>query len=842
MNKAKSAFKNGVQGIFIVAIVVLATARPCYTQGTLDGTFTVGVGADSRVTSAVMRTDGKVVIAGTFLNYNGSSAVRVAQLLRDGNLDMGFNVGGGANAQVNALALATSGKLIVGGQFTTFNGTGRNRIARLNADGTLDMGFNPGSGFNGLVSQVLVQPDGKVLCVGDFTSFNGTGRNRVARLNTDGTLDNSFDPGTGANFFVTSAVLQSDGRMLIGGFFNDYNGGLVIGLARINTDGSLDTSYNFGGSGLNNAVSKIILQADGKALIGGVFTSYNGIGRNRILRTNTNGSLDTGFDPGLGANGEVIAMAVQSDGAVLVGGSFTQFNGVARTRLCRVSSQGTLDVTWTNGANNALNTLLWIPEGKVIAGGLFTSISGSPRNRIVRLNALCTDQIKLLITTDGAGSETSWEIIPTGYAYAAYSGSGLPDNAIVPFDRCLAQGCYQLRVYDSGSDGILDGGYELRSQSGDRIIDNAGNFSNGSVSAIGSGPSLFCLPMGDPKPLFHQRDKVDFVAGNYLVCEENVAVSAEWLVGDQTNDGYDFWIFDPNGSYSYRRFRSHAVSDGFGNVGATRACHMRVNGWFASQHAPADKLLNVRIRTRVNGVNGAFGPAFRFKIDPARAACPLTRLNDFPGDQFESCNKFRSFGPGNFVHARPVSGANKYQFRFQIIDESFSVTRTSNTYFLPLNWVVNPLEVGKTYTVDVRVSFDGGATWCSDAIPPALDPWGTVCSLTINNAVSGPQNEFALSDDVSGSNESAEFIVYPNPLIGDQQLRIQLLDAPIELGSLQLEIFDALGRSVHRSTHAIEASDFNGPLTLDAPLPAGSYLISANASGHRWTSRLLVTR
>src|SRR4030095_10333077 len=97
----------------------------------------------------------------------------------------------------------------------------------------------------------------------------------------------------------------------------------------------------------------------------------------------------------------------------------------------------------------------------------------------------------------------------------------------------------------------------------------------------------------------------------------------------------------------------------------------------------------------------------------------------------------RAFGPGNYVYARPVSGANKYQFRFQIPAESFSVTRTSNHYILLLNWLPNPLQAGKTYQVDVRASKDGGATWCPDFIPPPLNPWGDVCLLTITSSMTG---------------------------------------------------------------------------------------------------------
>src|SRR5690606_31648163 len=184
---------------------------------------------------------------------------------------------------------------------------------------------------------------------------------------------------------------------------------------------------------------------------------------------------------------------------------------------------------------------------------------------------------------------------------------------------------------------------------------------------------------------------------------------------------------------------NHATSDGFANVGATRACHMKINGWFASQAAPANRLLNVRIRTRVNNVNGLWGPAYRFKIDPVRAACPLTMLNDFHGNQFESCNQTRTWGGSNLSHAKPVSGANSYQWRFRNVSAAApDIIRTSTTYFLQLNWPTNPLVPGSQYQVDVRARKNlnpGGQTWCTDHVAPALvDPWGTVCLLTIQGS------------------------------------------------------------------------------------------------------------
>src|SRR5690606_28104299 len=123
------------------------------------------------------------------------------------------------------------------------------------------------------------QNDGKIVIGGNFTTYNGAGRNRIARLNADSSMDTSFDPGLGANFIVYSTAIQTDGKILIGGNFTTYNGTFMNRITRLNTDGSLDTSFNSGYP--NSTVSTIAIQNDGKIIIGGNFTTYNGTGINR---------------------------------------------------------------------------------------------------------------------------------------------------------------------------------------------------------------------------------------------------------------------------------------------------------------------------------------------------------------------------------------------------------------------------------------------------------------------------------------------------------------------------------------------------------------------------------
>ncbi|MFT6034067.1 MAG: putative delta-60 repeat protein, partial [Arenicella sp.] len=356
-------------------------------DGSLDTGFDLGSGANGPVLAISQQADGKVLIGGDFTSVNSTPRNYIARLNADGSLDTGFDLGSGANNIVYAISQQADGKVLISGFFTRINGTPRNRIARLNADGSLDTGFDPGSGASGPVRAISQQADGKVLIGGDFTSINGTPRNRIARLNADGSLDTEFDPGEGAGGFVFAVSQQADGKVLIGGGFTNINGTERSRIARLNADGSLDTGFN-PGSGANTIVNAISQQADGKVLIGGFFTSINGTPRNYIARLNADGSLDTGFNPGIEDN-IVNAVSQQADGKVLIGGDFTRINGTTRNLIARLNADGSLDTGFDpgTGANASVFSISQQADGKVLIGGVFTRINGTPRNRIARLNA-----------------------------------------------------------------------------------------------------------------------------------------------------------------------------------------------------------------------------------------------------------------------------------------------------------------------------------------------------------------------------------------------------------------------------------------------------------------------
>ena len=304
-------------------------------------------------------------------------------------MDLSFDPGSGAGGGgIDAVAVQTDGKVLVSGDFSSINGVSRRGIARLNTDGSVDLGFNPGTGADGRVPALAVQSDGKVLIGGWFTSVNGVSRNRVARLNADGSVDSTFDTGPGPawsnDYFAWRLAVQPDGKVLIGGGLLAFNGATLNRIARLNSDGSLDPSFNVG-SGANQDVYSVAVQSDGKVLIGGTFTSVNDLSRSRLARLNGDGSVDIGFSPGVA--GPVFSVVVQPDGNILIGGNMGSVNGVTRIGVARIQANGTVDLSFDPGAgpDNQVRSVALQADGKVVLGGDFTSVNAVTRVRIARL-------------------------------------------------------------------------------------------------------------------------------------------------------------------------------------------------------------------------------------------------------------------------------------------------------------------------------------------------------------------------------------------------------------------------------------------------------------------------
>jgi uncharacterized delta-60 repeat protein len=509
-------------------------------DGTLDATFDYQNGTNNSVYAIALQGDGKILVGGQFTNYNGVSITRLARLNIDGTVDNSFNTGVGANDYIRTIAIQTTQqgeKILVGGIFTNYSNSNRKGLVRLNDDGSVDGTFDPnGSGINKYIFNISLQTDGKILIGGEFTQYNGSTRNNMARLNADGTLDTGFDPGQGPNSYVYAITQESNGKILVGGFFSYYkirkvgfitrihenstqditfnpvNGAnhgiyakafqnsklLIAGgftvynnmdagrIARLNEDGTLDPTFNIGGIGANGDIRDITLLSNGQILITGLFTAYNGKPVTYLARLNADGTLDESFNTsGNGVNLFINTHAVLSNGKIVIAGSFSAYNGIARRRLARLHADGSLDTDFDPGASIGFDRIYSIlPQGdKIVIAGNFLSYQNIPRNRITRINA--DGSLDLSFNTAGIGAsqeiskmiaQPDGKILIAGY-FDAYNGDvrnrlarlsadGLLDNSFDPGSSVDAD-IYSLAIQRDGK--ILIGGNFTQYNSTSRI-------------------------------------------------------------------------------------------------------------------------------------------------------------------------------------------------------------------------------------------------------------------------------------------------------------------------------------------------------------------------------------
>lgn len=362
------------------------------SEGEHDTSYlTAGVGFDNSVLKVLPLKDKKSMVFGSFTKFNNVFASRIIRLLENGLSDDSFNSGqDGANNLVKAAVLQSDGKIIIGGNFTKYNQTVSNRIARILPNGEIDHTFNIGSGFKSQVYAVALQ-DEKIIVAGNFTSYNDAPAGRIVRLLENGSKDQDFTVGLGADAIIETITIHPDGKILVGGRFNNFNGQPFSHLARLNYNGSIDSDFNIG-VGFDKNVYSIALQSDNKIVVGGSFLSYNGASQKRILRLNSNGSLDTTFESGSGfSNGDVLSLLVQPDDRILVGGTFSgTYKTNSSLRLIRLMKSGDYDLSFQANSNGKINTMSFTSDQRLMIGGDFNFVSGFSKHRIARLK-LCLE-------------------------------------------------------------------------------------------------------------------------------------------------------------------------------------------------------------------------------------------------------------------------------------------------------------------------------------------------------------------------------------------------------------------------------------------------------------------
>jgi len=406
-----------VLGVLFCVQALLAWAQ---TPGTLDTGFDPGTGANSTVIGIHEQPDGKAVLVGNVTEFNSQPVGRIVRVNADGSIDHSYASGSGFNAACLALKAQADGKLLVIGQFATYDGVSLGaRVVRLNTDGTLDTGFAPPAFGTNTIGAIDLLPDGRIML-----GMSAPWPQRVVRLMPDGSVDPTFSTLNTINGNVQRLGAYSDGRVLISGLFTTVQGQARSGLALLQSDGSLDATFD-PGTGASappgpSPVQSILTLPSGLALIGGALTSYNGSAVPRIARLLPSGALDPSFNPGTGFNGSIFGLTSAVSDRLWCMGDFTDFNGSAAPYLCRLNSDGSRDMSYAPaaGPNGFVSVIRTSSSGKHYIGGFFTTYAGTTRNRIARVHDCIATAWFADSDEDGfgdAGSSVSACEAPSGF-------------------------------------------------------------------------------------------------------------------------------------------------------------------------------------------------------------------------------------------------------------------------------------------------------------------------------------------------------------------------------------------------------------------------------------------
>ncbi|HYG36263.1 MAG TPA: delta-60 repeat domain-containing protein, partial [Clostridia bacterium] len=352
-----------------------------HAQFPMPDDFSPDADHDAQVLAA--QGDGKILLGGFFKMLGGQPRAYFGRLNPDGTLDAAFTPV--ADCAVEMGLVQDDGRIVIAGCFSSLNGQPRYHLGRLNPDGTLDTDFKADVNYSCFIYSLCMQDDGRILVGGDFHSLGGETRKCLGRLNADGTVDKGFTVSVEGSYpnspVVDTLAVQPDGKILVGGRFSSLGGQPRCNLGRLNVDGSVDMTF---APEANDRVYGVTVQADGGILLRGAFTTVNGQMRKYLTRIHADGILDEKFDPA--SDGFLLSLALQSDGKILVAGDFTAIGGQLRRYFGRLNADGTLDSSFQPAEDQGIYSVVIQTDGKILLGGSFSTLGGLPRKRLARLN------------------------------------------------------------------------------------------------------------------------------------------------------------------------------------------------------------------------------------------------------------------------------------------------------------------------------------------------------------------------------------------------------------------------------------------------------------------------
>lgn len=385
------AFRRMLASIVLATALVVPMGHAATVADDLD------VGLDSAVQTLALQADGKIFVGGWFTAVDGDQIARLVRLHPDGRIDSTFTAPS-FNGTVYSVVPLADGKTIVTGNFSFLRRVGfpflpTAGVVRLKANGSIDTTFFANATSNGSYGNVfraLPLASGKLLIGGHFTSVNGVARNKLARLNADGSTDATFSVGSMATpEYVWAMAERPDGRIVVGGHFQGIGGGAGSNLAQLHVNGSRDMSF-LGTAGFANgmpaSVSSVLIQADGRVVVTGRFDRIRGEPRSNVARLNANGTSPVAYPSYAPPNAQVHWAALQPDGKVVIGGDFTKIGALPWSKLARIDVNGNVDGSFEPPVvNGNVWSVAVQADGKVIAGGNFVMVGDVARTHLARI-------------------------------------------------------------------------------------------------------------------------------------------------------------------------------------------------------------------------------------------------------------------------------------------------------------------------------------------------------------------------------------------------------------------------------------------------------------------------
>ncbi len=847
--KALHPFYHRITSLAVaIALVSLAQAQPrIQWQKSLGGTA-----ADNA--NAVRQTsDGGYIMVGSTSSTNGDVTgnhgggdIWVVKLNASGVIQWQKPLGGtGADQGYDVQQTTDGGYVVAGytgsnnGDVTGYHGSRDGWVVKLDNAGVIQwQKCLGGSGFDELYSIVQTADGGYAVAGytgstnGDVSGNHGTYDAWVVKLNSTGTLQWQKCLGGTVADFAYALRQTSDAGFIVAANTKSTNGDVTgnhgsdeAWMVKLDNTGTLQWQKCLGGTGSDWAYSTE-QTTDGGYVMAGVTASNNGdVSGNHggqdawVVKLNASGTLQWQKCLGGTLFDEAYSIRQISGGGYLMGG-FAKSNdgdvsgnhGGDDAWVAQLDATGNIQWQKSMGGTGADGSFTVQPtsDGYCIMAGTTASNNGDVSGNhgggdawVVKLG--CGNQVVVNITADANPAQLSWELRDSGNILLA-SGAPTVANSLNTSTVCLAAypgpGCYQFKLMDSFGDGITNGGWELRSTDGKLILRDAfniGSTSPVSPAATGSYGSThsFCLPLGPANILANECGIFNNALGNKVYCNKLVGATQ-----------YEFEFSDPDAGFLRRTTvnRNYVI---FTELGSNITPGLK---YFA------------RVRTNVAGplASAYWGTGCDMGLGVAEVVT-CSELIQAPA-YGHSCNENRAFNSNNsFIYAKPVNGANEYQFRIYNISEGYNQTFTRNTYILQLKWtnmVAPPLVNGSTYNVEINTKVNGLYTgFCPSS-----------CTITIDNSIPSME-QIAFG----------EATLWPNP-VSDGQVNLSIAGIQEADQHISVDVQDIFGKQVFAQEFGNSGERFTTQLQLPGTLASGVYLVTITLNGQRTVQRLTIAK